>query len=82
MLTDIKYLKYIKCLCSSNKVKQCKSWECRVCEDEICVFSSRWCQFNMVIFYRIRMLVLCHLFLLHVLLLLYSGGELRVFSRG
>jgi len=39
MLTDIKYLKYIKYLCWSNKVKQGKSW------DDICAFVSRWCQF-------------------------------------
>ena len=46
MLTDIKYLKYIKHLCWSNKVKQGKSWECHVYDNEICVFTSRWGQFG------------------------------------
>jgi len=41
MLTDIKYLKYIKLLCWSNKVKQGTSWECRIYDDEICVFTFR-----------------------------------------
>ena len=45
MLIDIKYLKYIKLLCWSNMVKQGKSWECCIYDDEICVFASRWCQF-------------------------------------
>jgi len=26
-------------------VKQGKSWECCIYDDEICVFASRWCQF-------------------------------------
>jgi hypothetical protein len=42
MLTDIKYLKYVKRLCWSNKVKV------RIAvfnDDEICVFTSRWCQY-------------------------------------
>jgi hypothetical protein len=37
--------------------------------------------FDMAIFYRIRMPVLCPLFLMHVLLLLFGRVVVRVFSR-
>ena len=37
--------------------------------------------FDEVTFYHIRMPVLCPLFLMHVLLLLFSGVVVRVFSR-
>jgi hypothetical protein len=78
MLTDIKYLKYIKLLCWSNKVKVGSA-----------VFMTMRSVFllldganlDAVIFCRIWMPVLCPLFLMHVLLLLSSGVVVRVFSR-
>ena len=74
MLTDIKYLKYIKPLCWSNKVKAGSA-----------VFMTMRSVFlllgganlDAVIFYRIWM----PLFLMHVLLFLSSGVVVRVFSR-
>ena len=43
MLTDIKYLKKHK---TCMFVKKVRSWECRIYDVEICVFTSRWCHFG------------------------------------
>ena len=77
MLTDIKYLKYIKLLCWSNKVKVGSAVFMTM---KFVFLLLGGANLDTVIFYRTWMSVLCPLFLMHVLLLLSGGVVVRVFS--
>jgi hypothetical protein len=70
MLTEIKYLKYIKCLCQSNKVEAGSAVFMMMRSVFLLLGSAN---LDVVIFYHIWMPVLCPLFLMHILLCCLVG---------